>query len=66
MKKLKVTAFLLMLAILWMVSTAISSKFISHEIFEKIHPLGGFILILLVGFHISLNWKWIKASFWKN
>lgn len=38
---------------------------ISYELFENVHGLGGYLLVILAITHIYLNWNWIKANFMK-
>jgi len=65
-KALKVVNIILFIAILWVATTGIGHDFIDHELFEKIHPAGGGLLILMVIIHVILNWGWIKASYFKK
>ena len=47
-----------------MMARSIGLSFI--EITSKAHGLNGSIMILLVIVHFSLNWSWVKATFFKK
>jgi uncharacterized membrane protein YraQ (UPF0718 family) len=64
-KALKVVNILLALMVIGILTSAISHDFIDEEIFEKVHPLGGFTLIVLVVIHLILNWSWVKSTYFK-
>jgi hypothetical protein len=64
-KALKIVNILLALMVVGIMTSAISHDFIDEAIFEKVHPLGGFILILLVVIHLILNWSWVKSVYFK-
>jgi hypothetical protein len=61
-KWLRIVNAIIFLLLLWMVITAILHDVI-HDIFEKIHPLGGLLLVIFIIIHLILNWGWIKAVY---
>jgi len=36
------------------------------ELLEEIHLFGGFLMIAIAIVHISLNWTWIKSTYFKK
>lgn len=65
-KSLRIINVALFLLVLGLVISALSHDFIPHEIFEKAHPLTGFTLVILVIFHLILNWPWVKSNYFKK
>jgi len=65
MKMLKLVNTLLFLNFLWVAGTAISHDYIRNQLFKKIHPVGGMVLLVLVCLHLLMNWKWIRANYFK-
>ncbi|MBN2092918.1 DUF4405 domain-containing protein [candidate division KSB1 bacterium] len=65
-KALKVVNVLLALMVIGILTSAVSHDFIDKAIFEKVHPLGGFTLIILIIIHLSLNWLWVKSTYFKT
>jgi hypothetical protein len=39
---------------------------IPFEPAKNVHVIGGYVLLILVGMHIFLNWTWIKSTFFKK
>lgn len=64
-KILKILNILLLLSFIIQTLNAILIDYIGREIFHKIHPINGFIMIFLAIIHIILNWGWIKNSYLK-
>ncbi len=46
--------------------TAIAHESIPYEVYKVVHGAGGFLFVLLVALHITLNWSWVKATFLKK
>jgi cytochrome b561 len=65
-KALKIINVLLILDFLGLVSTVVLSDAIPKELFFKIHPSFGIILIVLVIIHVILNFTWIKTTYFKT
>lgn len=66
---LKIVNIFLFLVFLVQSFTGIFHEFvqdISYELFEYLHKTCGFLLTFLVLIHISLNWQWIKITFFKK
>jgi len=61
-KLLKPVNVMLMCALLCLLLTAVLNDVIPPEVFEIIHPVFGFIFMLLVICHVYLNWSWIKSN----
>lgn len=39
---------------------------VSYETFEIIHGIGGYVFVFLVVVHFTLNWNWVKSTFFKH
>lgn len=65
-KILKIINLLLALLFLWVAGTAIFHTMIPYEVFKKLHPMGGYLFVLLAIIHLILNGAWIKNSFFKT
>ena len=39
---------------------------VSYETFEIIHGIGGYVFVFLVVVHVTLNWNWVKSTFFKH
>ena len=63
---LKIVNVLLGLDFILLVSSAMLSNVIPRQMFNMYHPLFGAVFTILVIAHISLNFKWIKANFFKK
>lgn len=48
------------------ISTALLMITLGDEIFETIHKTGGILLAAGALLHLSLNWNWVKASYFGN
>jgi hypothetical protein len=57
---------LLLILVIWVAGTGIFNKIIPDELYEKIHPTGGILLLLSVIVHLGLNWNWVKATYLKK
>lgn len=68
MKKfaLKVLNPIIALLILNQVFSALLHGVLSHEIFEKVHETGGFLLFIGAVLHLLLNWSWVKTTYLKK
>lgn len=68
MKKfiLKVINPIIALLLLSQVFSALLHGALSHELFEKVHKTGGFLLFLGAVIHLLLNWGWVKATYFKK
>jgi len=56
----------LALTFLFQAATGAGHDVIDEEIFEKIHYIGGIILVTVAAFHLWLNWGWVRANVWKR
>jgi uncharacterized membrane protein YraQ (UPF0718 family) len=36
-----------------------------HEVFEVMHEGGGIVFAIMAVLHVTLNWSWIKANFFR-
>lgn len=39
---------------------------VGGEVWEKIHLLGGVIMLVVAGLHIIFNWGWVKSNYFKK
>lgn len=46
--------------------TALFHTSIPFEVFAIIHGYAGFLLFSLILVHITLNWSWLKANYFKK
>lgn len=63
---LKVLNVFLLLDFLCLLVTVLLNETLPKEVFFKIHPIFGSLLLLLVVAHLILNWSWIKNSYIKR
>ncbi len=63
---LKIINPIIALLLLCQVGTALFRGVLGHEAFEEIHETGGILLALGVLLHLILNWKWVKANYFKG
>lgn len=63
---LKLINPVLLLLLLWQVSTGILGDILGHELFRALHPLGGMLLAVGVVIHLFLNRAWIKATYFRK
>jgi hypothetical protein len=61
-KLLKPVNLMLMCTSLCLLVTVVLHDVIPPEVFDIIHPVFGFISMLLVICHVYLNWSWIKSN----
>ncbi|MFC1582390.1 hypothetical protein ACFL4W_02505 [Planctomycetota bacterium] len=59
---LRAVNLVLALSFLWVAGTAVLHDQLI-EVFHKLHPAGGFIMIAMVIAHLILNWGWIKNNY---
>jgi len=65
-KVLKVLNVVMLVDFLGLVTTVLLNDTLPRNVFYKIHPLFGSILLLLIIVHLVLNWNWIKTSYRKK
>jgi cytochrome b561 len=41
-------------------------NFVNTQLVFNIHKYNGLLLIVLIAFHIFLNWAWVKANIFKK
>lgn len=58
----KIVNVLLCIDLLILVITALTNEMIPKEIFESVHVIPGFLLVVLVLFHLRLNSKGLKKN----
>jgi len=63
---LKVLNVFLLFDFLCLLVTVLLNETLPKEVFFKIHPIFGSILLFLVVAHLVLNWSWIKNSYIKR
>lgn len=63
---LKVLNPLLGILIINQILTGIFADALPREAFEIMHQTGGFLLAAGVSLHVILNWRWIKANYFKK
>lgn len=57
---------ILFLAFAVQAATGVAYFLISGEVLEEIHLFGGFLMIIIAAVHITLNWAWIKTTYFKK
>ncbi|MBN1153522.1 DUF4405 domain-containing protein [candidate division KSB1 bacterium] len=65
-KALSIVNVMLFLFFLWVIITAFLHELMSPALYEKLHPIGGFLFFLTALIHIYLNWSWIKSNVLKK
>jgi len=65
-KALKVVNPILAIDFLVLVCSVLFRPVISYEMYQKVHPLLGFLFFILVGTHVFLNWSWISQNYLKK
>lgn len=63
---LKLTNVLLLVALIGQVGTGAGHELMGHKAFEIVHPGLGVVLTVLALIHLSLNWGWVKNTFFKR
>ena len=48
------------------VLTGIFHEALPHETFEVMHENGGLVVAAAAILHVSLNWNWVKANFFRS
>jgi len=62
-KALSIVNLLLLVFFLWTMITAFLHDLMSPELYQNVHPIGGFLFSVTSVIHIFLNWSWIKSNF---
>ena len=57
---LKIVNPLLFVSFLVQALSGVFSRLIPYEVFEPVHTINGYLLIVLVTLHIYLNWDWVR------
>lgn len=57
---------LLFLALLFQAASGVFYFLVGGEVWEDIHLFGGFMMIVIAGLHIFLNWGWVKSNYFKK
>ncbi len=65
-KGLKIINIIMFFVIFGILISALSHDFIPEEIFENVHPVAGFTLVIFVILHLILNWSWVKSNYFKK
>jgi hypothetical protein len=63
---LKITNVLLLCTFVGQVGTGAGHELMGHKAFEIVHPSLGGVLTVLVLIHLTLNWGWVKNTFFKS
>jgi heme A synthase len=63
LKKINVILFIL---VLWQAMTGLGHDLLPAELFEIIHIAGGLSLITFVVIHLTFNWRWVKANYFRK
>ena len=69
MKKLTVLKFINVVLFILFLSQAITGtghEVVPGKIFEILHMKGGIVLIILILVHFTLNWGWVKSSYFRK
>lgn len=64
-KALKGVNLLLGITFLSVALSGVFHSWIPYVLYRQVHPLAGFLLVILVVMHVYLNWAWIKLNFLK-
>jgi thiosulfate reductase cytochrome b subunit len=65
-KLLKIVNPIMFILIVLQIVTAILMEVTGDSTFREIHEINGFLLVIFIIVHLSLNWSWIKANFLKS
>jgi hypothetical protein len=65
-KVLKVVNILMAIDLIALVTTAMLDETLPPEVFARVHPLLGLILVTFVIIHLILNFSWIKSSYFAH
>lgn len=63
---LKLTNAMLFFTFLGQVGTGAGHELMGYKAFAIVHPGLGVVLCVLALIHLSLNWGWVKNSFFKR
>jgi hypothetical protein len=62
---LKIVNPILGAVVLTQVLTGFLNGLMSRDVFETVHLVGGILIVIMVALHVTLNWPWIKATFFR-
>ena len=65
-RALKILNPIIALLLACQIGTALLLITLGDELFETIHKTGGILLAAGALLHLSLNWNWVKASYFGN
>jgi len=65
-KALKIVNIILIILVIWIMITVVIRDMIDRAVFDKIHPLSGFLFILCIVAHVFLNRGWIENTYFKK
>ena len=60
---LKIVNPILGILLVSQITTGLLGGTLSREVFEIVHKKGGILLAIVVSLHVTLNWPWIKTTF---
>jgi hypothetical protein len=63
---LKFLNVFLLLDFLCLVATVLLNETLPRNVFYRVHPIFGSVLIILVVLHLILNWNWVRSSYIKK
>jgi len=63
---LKVINPILAVLVTSQILTGLFGGSLPHEAFEVLHQGGGITLAVLAVIHLTLNWNWVKATYFKR
>ena len=66
MTALKVVNPLLGLALSIQALTGLFHALLPREVFETLHLWGGVVLLMIALLHVSLNWGWVRATYFRR
>ncbi len=65
-KGLKLANFIMTVVFFLLIVSALLHEILPVGMFETVHPLLGFAFVILVVFHLVLNWSWVKNNILKT
>ncbi len=68
---LRIINLMLFLAALWQAVTGLGYRlfrmaFMEYDLFQKLHFAGGVFLLIMAIIHITLNWHWLVANYFRR
>jgi hypothetical protein len=63
---LKILNPVLGLLVLTQLTTGVTNGILPRHVFEILHTAGGFAVAAAVALHATLNWNWIRATYFKR